>query len=163
MKDHPEKVIGVVDLDQQEFNMTSEELFKIHKSLCATALSLMTKKNHDYAGKKGLEPFANFTRAEAMGITTTEKAILVRMLDKISRLSSFAEAGEFKVEDEKLEDTILDVINYSVLLYAFVQDKQRQKEMPLELVHLYKKYDHENDVYDLYSKGGLVPNTPDTV
>ena len=103
--------------------MKREELLAIHKRLCATSLSLMEKKNHDYSGKSGIEPFANFTRVESMGITTTEKAMMVRMLDKISRLSSFCESGEFKVSDEKLEDTILDVINYSVLLYAYVNSK----------------------------------------
>lgn len=108
--------------------MRREELLDIHKQLCNNALFLMEKKNHDYSGKSGVEPFANFTRVESMGITTTEKAMMVRMLDKISRLSSFCESGEFKVSDEKLEDTILDVINYSVLLYAYVNSKSSVAE-----------------------------------
>jgi hypothetical protein len=113
--------------------MTNIELFKIHKELCTNALDLMQKKNHDYAGSKGNEPFANFTRSEAMGITTTEKAMLVRMLDKMSRLSSFTDSGEFKVEDEKLQDTIIDVINYSVLLYAYISQKIQKEYTIIEL------------------------------
>lgn len=113
--------------------MTNVELFKIHKDLCIAALELMQKKNHDYAGSKGNEPFANFTRSESMGITTTEKAMLVRMLDKMSRLSSFAESKEFKVEDEKLQDTIVDIINYSVLLYAYVSEKNSKEYEIIEL------------------------------
>jgi hypothetical protein len=113
--------------------MTNIELFKIHKELCTNALDLMQKKNHDYAGSKGNEPFANFTRSEAMGITTTEKAMLVRMLDKMSRLSSFTDSGEFKVEDEKLQDTIIDVINYSVLLYAYMSQKIQKEYTIIEL------------------------------
>lgn len=149
--------------------MTNNELFTIHKKLCSNALDLMQKKNHDYAGKKGTEPFANFTRAEAMGITTTEKAMMVRMLDKVSRLSSFLESGEFKVQDEKLEDTIHDLINYSVLLYAFYQDKNNgksgQMDLPYDIVTLHKTKDYipEEYPYDLYSKGGRVPNDIDTV
>ena len=104
--------------------MTNTELFKIHKELCSTALELMQRKNHDYAGSRGNEPFANFTRTEAMGITTTEKAMLVRMLDKMSRLSSFVESGKLAVENESFEDTIIDIVNYSVLMYAYLHDKK---------------------------------------
>ena len=113
--------------------MTNIELFKIHKVLCSTALDLMQRKNHDYAGSKGNEPFANFTRTEAMGITTTEKAMLVRMLDKMSRLSSFTESGEFKVQDEKLQDTILDMINYSILFYAYLSEKTEKEYTIVEI------------------------------
>ena len=113
--------------------MTNIELFKIHKELCSTALDLMQRKNHDYAGNKGNEPFANFTRTEAMGITTTEKAMLVRMLDKMSRLSSFTESGEFKVQDEKLQDTILDMINYSILFYAYLSEKTEKEYTIVEI------------------------------
>ena len=131
--------------------MHSEELFKIHERLCKESLELMIKKNHDYSGKSGNEPFANFTRAEAMGITTTEKGILVRMLDKMSRLSSFMDSKEFKVEDEKLEDTIKDMINYSVLLYAYLQDsKYTAPEIQLEFVDI-----------KWFDKGGTVPDSED--
>jgi hypothetical protein len=49
----------------------------------------MSLKNRDYAGKEGTEPFANFTRVEAMGICTTEQGFMCRLTDKMSRLSSF--------------------------------------------------------------------------
>jgi hypothetical protein len=110
------------------YKMSREELLKLHGELCTEALELMKKKNHDYAGKGGSEPFANFTRVEAMGITATEKGMLVRMTDKMSRLSSFTESGKFAVCDEKLVDTILDMINYSVLFYAYMLEKQTQAE-----------------------------------
>lgn len=144
--------------------MTSKELFNIHRELCNSALELMQKKNHDYAGKQGSEPFANFTRVEALGITTTEKGMMVRLSDKMSRLSSFMESHEFKVQDEKLRDTILDMINYSILLYAYLDEKN---SVPYSIMNIHKPsnnhYDLEDDAYDLYSKGGLVPNTPDTI
>ena len=140
--------------------MTTNELLELHNKLTKQSYDLMKKKNHDYSGKNGTEPFANFTRAEAMGITTTEKGILVRLLDKMSRLSTFTDAGVFKVEDEKLEDTILDMINYSILFYAYVQQKKSDGQMSLDFDFVNLKKD---DPYSMYSKGGIVPNTHDTV
>ena len=155
--------------------MTNLELFKIHQELCRKALNLMQKKNHDYAGKSGLEPFANFTRAEAMGITTTEKGMMVRLLDKMSRLSSFMDSGTFKVENEKLEDTILDVINYSILLHAYMTEKMRNnsdydvvilkqnEDKHLGIINL-EHNSEKSDPYNLFtSKGNVIPNTLDTI
>ena len=42
--------------------MTRDELLKFHGTLCGEAKDLMSLKNRDYAGKDGIEPFANFTR-----------------------------------------------------------------------------------------------------
>jgi hypothetical protein len=103
--------------------MTRDELFKIHEDICHTALEIMKKKNADYAGG-GSDPFANFRRAEALGVCTTEQAFLVRMTDKMSRLSSFAQKGKLLVEDETVHDTLQDLINYSVLLAAYIKSKQ---------------------------------------
>jgi len=84
----------------------------------------MSLKNRDYAGDRGNEPFANFTRVEAMGICTTEQGFLTRITDKMSRLSSFIDCGKMHVENESFNDTIVDVINYMVLLSAFLKDKE---------------------------------------
>ena len=102
--------------------MTREELFKLHEDMCVEALELMKKKNADYAGS-GTDPFANFRRAEALGICSTEQAFLVRMTYKMSRLSSFAAKGKLSVEDETVHDTLVDMINYSVLLAAYLYTK----------------------------------------
>ena len=105
--------------------MNRSELLKLHGELCTEAQLLMERKNHDYAGGRHENiPFANFTRVEAMGIATTEKGFLVRLTDKMSRLSTFSQEGHFSVGDESLRDTILDVINYSILLYGYVQSKR---------------------------------------
>ena len=44
---------------------------------------------------------------------------MVRITDKVSRLITFIQSGSFKTKDEALMDTILDLINYCVLLYAY--------------------------------------------
>lgn len=108
--------------------MNRDDYLKLHESLCKEALELSARKNHDYAGKGGEQPFANFERCEAMGICTTGQGFLVRMTDKLSRLASFEQAGEFKVKDESVKDTVLDVINYAVLYYA-----QKQSKAPAEV------------------------------
>ena len=87
----------------------------------------MSLKNRDYAGKDGIEPFANFTRVEAMGVCTTEQGFLCRLTDKMSRLSSFVHSGKMNVADESFNDTCVDVINYMVLLAAYIKDKDARK------------------------------------
>jgi hypothetical protein len=104
-------------------SMTRDELIQHHEDLCGQALELMKKKNHDYAGNSGKTPFANFERCEAMGICTTEAGFLVRMTDKLSRLSTFADAGKLQVDNEGYNDAIVDIINYCVLFSAYVKSK----------------------------------------
>jgi hypothetical protein len=79
--------------------MTRDELLKFHEEITKEARELMSKKNRDYAGKEGVEPFANFTRVESMGICKTEQGFMVRLTDKMSRLSSFVHAGKMNVQD----------------------------------------------------------------
>ena len=110
--------------------MTRDDLMKIHEELCLKGRELMDKKNRDYAGRGGTEPFANFTRVESMGICSTESGMLVRLTDKMSRLSSFAESGKLAVENESFEDTVVDVINYMVLFYAYIKDKKTDMVNP---------------------------------
>ena len=88
----------------------------------------MSLKNRDYAGNDGKEPFANFTRVESMGICSTEQGFMTRITDKMSRLSSFIDAGKMHVKDESFNDTVIDVINYMVLLSAFIKDKEPKSD-----------------------------------
>ncbi len=94
------------------------------RKLFDRALELMEKKNHDYSSDE--DPLKNFRFSEYVGVATTEQAIMVRMLDKVARLANMVSGKEMKVEDEKFEDTILDLINYAAIL-AYVH-KQRQKK-----------------------------------
>ena len=104
--------------------MNRKELFQRHKEICGEALAIMEKKNHDYAGENGDSPFANFTRSEDMGICSTEQGFLVRLCDKLSRLSTFASAGELKVDNEGYHDAIVDIINYCVIFDGYVSTKK---------------------------------------
>jgi hypothetical protein len=104
--------------------MNRDRLLELHKTVCTAAYELMKRKNADYSGgASGVNPFLNFTRCENMGICTTERGFLVRLTDKMSRLSTFCDTGTFQVADEKLHDTIQDIINYSVLFLAYSTSK----------------------------------------
>ena len=87
----------------------------------------MAKKNHDYAGAGGDTPFANFTASEKLGICSTEVGFLMRMLDKLQRLGTFAKAGALKVLTEGPRDACLDIINYAILFAAYIHQKQERK------------------------------------
>ena len=120
--------------------MTRDELLKYHSEICKAAQELMSLKNRDYAGQEGNEPFANFTRVESMGICTTEQGFMTRLTDKMSRLSSFLNSGKMHVEDESFRDTIVDVINYMVLLSAYVNDKECTEESSSSQLLLEQEY-----------------------
>ena len=108
--------------------MNRDELLSLHNEMSHKAFELMKRKNHDYAGGQDRSmPFANFTRCESMGFSTTEQGFGVRLTDKMSRLSTFCEGGVLKVADESIEDTILDIINYVILFYGYIQSKRETK------------------------------------
>lgn len=109
--------------------MNRDRLLELHKQTCTAAYELMKRKNADYSGgASGYNPFLNFTRCENMGICTTERGFLVRLTDKMSRLSTFCDTGTFQVADEKLNDTIQDIINYCVLFLAYTTAKEEEGE-----------------------------------
>jgi hypothetical protein len=106
--------------------MTTKELLKYHSEFCGHARAIMAKKNHDYAGQSGRTPFANFETTERVGITTTEKGMLVRMLDKMQRLNTFSDCGELKVDNESAQDACMDIVNYAILLAAYIHQKSEK-------------------------------------
>ena len=108
--------------------MNREQLLEHHDHLSTTAKDIMKKKYHHYAGKGGETPFANFERCESMGVCSTEQGFLVRVIDKVSRLSTFVDAGKLKVDNESYEDAVLDIINYMILFSGYVSSKQEQKD-----------------------------------
>ena len=84
------------------------------------------KKNADYTGKTE-DPFANFTKVEVLGICSTNQGFLTRMTDKFSRIISFVQKGVLEVEDEKIEDTLMDLANYCILFSAYIKAEKDKK------------------------------------
>jgi hypothetical protein len=100
--------------------MTQNDFFKSIEDSQKAGLDLVKKKNLDYA--TGEDPFKNFTFSEIVGVSP-ERAILVRISDKLARVSNLLDKTN-SVLDEKLEDTLLDISNYVLILKAKLEDKQ---------------------------------------
>lgn len=106
---------------------TKEELFAGFKVITERMFATMERKNADYAGEG--EWSANFGLIEVLtkGEITREMGTIVRMSDKLSRVVRLLGNAnqEGRVLDEKIEDTLLDLANYSILMILMLKEKQR--------------------------------------
>jgi len=84
-------------------------------------IDLIKLKSKDYAGSD--DPWKNFKSAEIVGVDY-KKAILVRIMDKISRASNLLDK-EPAVNDEKIEDTLIDLINYGNILLEAIKSERK--------------------------------------
>lgn len=81
-------------------------------------LEIQRAKNHDYAGFNN-DPFKNFKMVEQFGVCSVEQGIIVRMTDKLSRITNLIKT-EAAVNDEKITDTLIDLANYSIILKCYI-------------------------------------------
>ena len=77
-------------------------------------VSLYEKKNHDYGDSFG-ETFRKLGPISA----------ITRITDKYNRLVSLATKGEQQVNDEKLEDTLIDLANYAVMTIMEIRNQEK--------------------------------------
>ena len=75
------------------------------KEIQASALELFAKKNADYG-----DAFAKY------GVV----GVLMRIEDKIQRCLSITKNGVVLVNDEKIQDTLLDLHNYAAMSLMFL-------------------------------------------
>lgn len=103
--------------------MKNEELFKLAEETFQKCLDTLRVKNHDYStgGNDRVDALKNFKLVEHLHITGADTGLLVRLCDKMSRLANVYK-GEAQVTDEQLQDTVMDIINYCVLLLAIKKD-----------------------------------------
>jgi hypothetical protein len=94
--------------------MIQDTLDSTHAKLRTTLAS----KNHDYAG--GDDEFSNFDQIERLtnGKVSSELGIFTRMSDKMSRLGNLLTGAGAQVQDESIDDTLDDLIGYTVILKA---------------------------------------------
>lgn len=104
---------------------------KFYHDLRANAergLELIKRKNADYAASN--DPYKNFRASEAMGIKL-EMGVLIRMADKMARIGNALQSGSVAVQDESVEDTLLDLMNYSNILLTYLQSQRLLKSFRL--------------------------------
>ena len=103
-------------------NEAVEEIFK-------TCLETVDKKNNDYG--KSDDFYFNFRQVENVGIPLWV-GVVIRYLDKHSRLvnavEQFNTTGKIHLENESLEDTLIDGINYMALILATYRDWKNEKD-----------------------------------
>lgn len=80
-------------------------------------VSLYEKKNHDYGDSFG-ETFRKLGPISA----------ITRITDKYNRLVSLATKGEQQVNDEKLEDTLIDLANYAVMTIMEIRNTNKNRD-----------------------------------
>lgn len=86
------------------------------KDIQEEALTLFKQKNADYG-----DAFATYG---AVGV-------IVRIGDKISRLSTISKNGIQLVEDEKIRDTLIDLHNYAAMAVMLLDEKDTKRIDPI--------------------------------
>lgn len=93
------------------------------EAIFSKCLETAKKKNADYSGAIEPDPFKNLRGSSFVGVTP-ERAILVRMMDKMSRVSNLL-AQEAQVKDEAIEDTLMDTVNYAAILLSYIKNNKK--------------------------------------
>lgn len=92
-----------------------EQLEQDIQQIIAQLGKLRQAKGHDYSGLK--DTFDNLREFGSLGV-------LVRIGDKFKRLKNFYLQGTLAVADEKVTDTMDDLINYALYLKIMYLQEQ---------------------------------------
>lgn len=103
--------------------MTQKDLMDILARHSEQALEIAKERNSGYS--TDANPFKNLEASDSINIKP-EHAILVRMLDKMSRISVLL-TKELSTTQESLADNCLDIMNYANLLWAMIEQKKKDK------------------------------------
>lgn len=99
-----------------------DAVLALHERLCEEARELVERKGADYnrTEQANGDTLANLKVAHRMGLVESPAhGVLVRLVDKLMRLKSLCKPGEQPANvDEKVRDTVIDVINYAVYVLA---------------------------------------------
>ena len=135
--------------------MNKQEYLKFHAEVCQKLQDITAKKNADYTGVSD-DPFSNFSKVEELGVTTTEQGFLVRMLDKFMRITSFVQKGVLEVKEESVEDTLLDLANYCILMAGFIESRKKRgtnSEQAAEQICQGENINTIESIIDQYERG----------
>lgn len=105
--------------------MNQKELINSIENTFKAGILIVKKKNEDYACPE-TDAFKNFRSAAVVGVDP-KRAILVRVLDKLSRVANLLDKQTLHVENESVTDTLLDLVNYTAILKAYIEDENKEK------------------------------------
>lgn len=87
------------------------------------ARELHIKKAAGYSGE-GQDTWKNFREVERLGLTPYQ-GVLVRMLDKVSRIISVSKNPDNdQLKDETIRDTLMDLSTYSLIAICLKEEEQ---------------------------------------
>tara|TARA_R100001510_G_C7656812_1_gene217271 strand:- start:4302 stop:4673 length:372 start_codon:yes stop_codon:yes gene_type:complete len=122
--------------------MTLQELLKLHDETHDKCRKVMEIKNNDYTGgKEATDIFANFKSSQILGVHPVT-GILMRIIDKLQRIKTFANDGVLSVPDESVEDACEDIVNYAILAKAMLLESReglRKQKVKREVEEIVKK------------------------
>jgi len=107
-----------------KYEMSKEDYFMFIDMLHEEMKALVIAKNTDYTAGGG--PFANFKASEGFGVDPLV-GLSVRLGDKIQRLKSFCKTGDLAVKDEGAEDIFRDLIGYSWIALALLEERKKNE------------------------------------
>ena len=64
-----------------------------------------------------------FKLCDAAGLASVEQGIMVRMFDKMGRISTLLGKEDSAQIDESIDDTLMDLINYAAILIVYRKSK----------------------------------------
>lgn len=99
---------------------TPAEYIERFENLVKQMTDITKKKNHDYSWTE--LAFRNFEMVEQLGICSVEEGIMVRITDKLTRMSNLLRS-DAQVKDESILDTLLDCANYLLILRIYIETK----------------------------------------
>lgn len=95
--------LNITDIKETSFSTVTRELNELYE-----------KKNHDYGNSFG-DTFVK------LGIVSA----VTRIYDKVNRIISLATKKERKVSDERIEDTLMDLANYSIMTLVELRKQKK--------------------------------------
>ena len=104
-----------------------DQYLEFYDEVLKEARAITVAKGSDYSDNErdaGADTFVNFRTSVAVGVPP-ETGILVRMLDKITRMgtaSAKMHRGDIMRVDENIKETAKDLINYTVIFLAMLEE-----------------------------------------
>jgi len=103
-----------------EFHKLVDKMKEIHAA-----------KNQDYGN---WHPLGNFMEAEGFGVSPF-KGVLIRLSDKYTRVKTLSKKADMvgEVKDESIEDTLIDMANYSILAVILFREMRGRSGEAVDL------------------------------